>query len=278
MSEKTYDQLKLLLFGYPGTGKTKLISTILDLPAEGYLPALFLDFEQGQRSIRSKCRTVDRTQQETFDTRIQAKKLTSSYNVEQLNNPVTDKLNRVVVESWEDFREVYKLLTTQVPLGKYKTLIIDTISQVDRICQDAVAKNTMGNPFDVNPITQPEMGRLQTHVVWLVSAFLKTGAHFITTAHITEKKDPGFTVDSALPMLTTIKLRQEICGICDAVGYVYTHDSKIFNMSFSKSTNQYAKFRAEDPSKVSGKIFKSNPDPALDEFNIKSFLKAIGDI
>lgn len=278
--QQTYEQLKLLLFGSPGSGKTVLLGSVLDLPKEGYLPALLLDFEEGQRSIRSKCRTIDRTSEEKFDATTGTKRLVYSYNLEQLKNPDINKVNRVVVGSWEDFREVYKLLTTAIPLGLYKTLMIDSISQVDRICQDAVAKNTMKDPFGVKPISQPEMGQLGTHMVWLIKAFLQTGSNLIGTAHITEKNDPGFTSDTNLPMLTGIKLRQEICAMCDAVGYTYTHDSQTFNLSFSKSMATYAKFRAEEPMKVAGKVFSSHIDPtkSKNEFNLKTFLIAIGDL
>lgn len=273
-----YEQLKLMLYGYPGSGKTVLLGTALDLPPEGYLPALFLDFEQGQRSIRSKCNTIERTEEQKFDAQTGTQKTVHTYNIEQFKTPDITKLNRIVVNTWEDFREVYRILTTRVPINTYKMLMIDTMSQVDRICQDAVAKNTMSAPFEVKPITMPEMGHLQTHMVWLINAFIRTGAHIIITAHITEKEDPGFTTETTLPMLTTIKLRQEISAICDAVGYTYTLDSKQFNISFSKNMATYAKFRAEDPSKIAGKIFSSNPDPLKNEFNLKSFLKAIGDI
>lgn len=278
MNDKKYEQLKLLLYGTPGSGKTVLISTVLDLPAEGYLPALFLDFEEGQRSIRSKCHTIDRVVKEEFVGGVVQQ--TASYDIEQLKNPDITKLNRLVVNTWEDFRTVYKLLTTALPLGLYKTLIIDSMSQVDRICQDAVAKNSMKDPFGVKPITQPEMGHLLTHMVWLIDAFLRTGAHFITTAHITEKADPGFSAETTMPLLTTIKLRQTVCGICDAVGYTYTHDSKEFALTFSKSLGVYCKYRAEDPSKIAGKVFTSNIDPKLskNQFNLKTFLEAIGDL
>lgn len=273
------EQLKCMLYGFPGSGKTWLLGTLLDLPQDGYLPILMLDFEQGQRTIRSKCNTIEAKEESKFDVKLNTSKIVRSYNVEQLNAPKTDLINRVVIRTWEDFRVVYQLLSQKVKLGLYKTLIIDTLSQADRICQDAVAKNTMANPFDVKPITQPEMQQLQTHMVWLLQAFINMGSNIVVTAHITEKEDPGFTVETALPMLTTIKLRQEVTAICDLVGYTYTNNSKDFNVSFSKNISAYAKFRAEDPSKIAGKIFSGNNDkPDSSEFNFKTILKAIGDI
>lgn len=273
-----YDRLKLLVYGSPGCGKTRFIASVLDLPEDGYLPALFLDFEEGQRSARSLCNTIERTVETKF---VQGQmKQVSSYNVDQLNNPDPKKLNRLQVSTWDDFRTIYSLLTTQVTIGLYKTLIIDSISHVDRLCQDAVAKNTMAAPFDVKPITQPEMGQLGTHIVWLIDAFLRTGAHLICTAHITEKNDPGYTSSTDLPMLTGIKLRQQVCGICDCVGYMYTYDSKDFNLTFNKSLGSYAKFRSEDPLKFAGKVFTSNIDPKVgkQECNLLTFLKTLGDI
>jgi len=178
--------LNLLIYGEPGVGKTYLAGTAEDDPRTS--PVLFLDIEGGVTTIRHRS-GID----------------------------VAPPLRNI-----KEIEVMYDKLYKSVKDGKlsYKTIVLDSLSEladVDMrsIMEDAYRKNP--DKVDKDVPSQREWGKSRSHMRSIVRAFRDLPCNVIITAQVEgqpTKYMPGFSG----------KLRTEIPGFMDIVGYLYAEN------------------------------------------------------
>ena len=251
---KLIDPLKFLAYGIGGSGKSHLLLSALDIPELN--PLLVLDFEGRLNAFSDKFVSI---------------------NIPDLRThiPVPNKATHIRLRKWSDFDVLYKTLCNDVAKNKYKTTILDSMTAIDRMCQNGIAKNTMADPFNVKPITQPEFNVLTTHMTWLVDALLSLGLNILTTAQVIEKENQdtatSMEVEGLWPLVGGRVNRQYLTAMMDFVGFCKMSSSG-WEINFTNSTSRYAKFSASDSTKILGVTFKSSEK----KFNLKTILTETG--
>src|SRR5215831_14054921 len=178
--------LNILLYADPGVGKTYQIGTCADDPRLS--PVLLFDAEGGVTTLRHKS-TVD----------------------------------VIPVRSIPELEDKYNKLYHSISNGSmyYKTVAIDTLDELADLDMRFIMKAAYArNPdkVDIDVPSPREWGINRSHVRKLVRAFRDLPAHVIFTAHVGVEHEenmppkyfPGFAG----------KLRQEVPGFCDIVGYM----------------------------------------------------------
>lgn len=179
------DWLNILIYADPGVGKTFQIGTCADDPR--LFPVLLFDCEGGTTTIRHK------------------------------------DIDVVSVRSIPELEAQYNKLYHSIRDGKlgYRTVAIDTVTELADLDMRFIMKEAYGrNPDKVNvDVPSPrEWGINRSHIRKIVRAFRDLPAHTIFTAHVGVEHEenmppkyyPGFAG----------KLRQEVPGFCDIVGYM----------------------------------------------------------
>lgn len=176
--------LNMLVYGEPGIGKTRLGGSASEVPELS--PVLVIDVEGGVLSLAKDYPNVD----------------------------------VVRIESWEDMNSVYSDLFDEP--GRYNTVVLDSISEMQkfsmsRIMEAAVAKNPIR---EIEVPGMREWGINGEQIRMLVRAFRDMDINIILTAHVLEDKDETTSTIKYKPSLTG-KLKNEIAGFMDIVGYMY---------------------------------------------------------
>jgi phage nucleotide-binding protein len=183
--------LNLLVYGDPGSGKTFLSGTSADDKATS--PVLLLDVEGGVTTLRHR-KDVD----------------------------------VIRVRSNKDVEKAYNVLVTSVD-GKgalyYKMVVIDSLSELATldmgdIMREAYARNP--DKVDVDVPSQREWGKSREHMRKIVRAFRDLSCHTLFTSHVYTQIEEG-QPNKNLPAFSG-KLRSEIPGFMDIVGYLYVKE------------------------------------------------------
>jgi phage nucleotide-binding protein len=178
--------LNIFIYGKPGVGKTYLAATAED--CEEMLPILLLDVDSGTLTIKD--RSMDVTKIMKFSDIDRA--LTYLEN----NNNV------------------------------YKTVILDTFSEIQRLSLRAVMADVVRKKPDRDPDwpAQQDWGKSTEQLRNIVRRFRDLPMHVIITCHEKEEKEETGAV-TVKPMLPG-KLADEIPSFFDIVGRLYTKTTK----------------------------------------------------
>jgi phage nucleotide-binding protein len=199
--------LNMVLFGVPGCGKTTLAASAQDSPHGRNV--LFIDVEGGTRSI-------------------------------------ADRANIDVIrpESIADVQELYHWLIDMSDVGQepYKTIVIDTISELQRLGM----KDILQKSRDPNFPGIQEWAKSNEQISALVRAFRNLaqlkGWNVIFTAHANEQKDEVTGAILIRPNLTP-KAAELVCGAVDVVGYMTRDYDGKHHLRLEPSNTIVAKYR-----------------------------------
>lgn len=188
---ETVDWLNVLVYGQAGAGKTYLGGTAED--SKFTSPVLFFDVEGGVTTIRHR-KGIDVVPIRSV------KELTDRYNT------------------------IYKSIDSKTGLIYYKTVVVDSLTELADVDMRFIMKQAYDKaPDKVDPdVPSPrEWGKVRNHMRTIVRAFRDLPCNVIFTAHVGVQQDEG------MPTLHfpgfSGKLRTEIPGFMDIVGYMSTH-------------------------------------------------------
>lgn len=202
--------LNLLIYGEPGVGKTWLCGTAEDSKATS--PVLFLDVEGGVTTLRKR-----------------------------------KGLDVVSVRTMEQIVSVHKELYTNP--GYYKTVVVDSLTELQKLDMREIMKEAANrNPNqDEDVPSMREWGKSGERIRRIVRAYRDLPMNTIFTAHTIIDKDANNATNYA-PSLPG-KLRAELPGFLDIVGYMYTFvedDLTVRRVQFAKTKNVTAKDRTDE--------------------------------
>lgn len=187
MSPDQIGFLNLLVFGEPGAGKTYLSGTAQDHPKTS--PVLILDVEGGTVTLRER-----------------------------------PDIDVVQVRSIEQIVEIhYKLY--QENNGYYKTVVIDSLTELQKLDMSDIMRELVQRRPDRDPDVPDvrEWGKTGNHMRKIVRGFRDLPMNTILTALVDPYKDSSGKV-VLYPNLPG-KMRTELAGFFDVVGYLYTRPS-----------------------------------------------------
>lgn len=184
MSPDEIEFLNLLVFGEPGAGKTYLAGTAQDHPKTS--PMLVLDVEGGTTTLRHRS-DIDVVQVRSIDQIVEA------HNMLKVDNN-----------------------------GYYKTVVIDSLTELQKLDMSDIMKELVQRRPDRDPDVPDvrEWGKSGTHMRQIVRAFRDLPMNTILTALVDPFKDSTGSV-VLYPNLPG-KMRTELAGFFDVVGYLYT--------------------------------------------------------
>lgn len=188
MSPDQIEYLNLLVFGEPGAGKTYLAGTAQDHPKTS--PVLVLDVEGGTTTLRQR-----------------------------------PDIDVVQVRSIEQIIEVHNKLVTKND-GYYKTVVIDSLTELQKLDLSDIMKELVQRRPDRDPDVPDvrEWGKTGVHMRKIVRHFRDLPMNTILTALVDPYKDSTGSV-VFYPNLPG-KMRTELAGFFDVVGYLYTRPSE----------------------------------------------------
>lgn len=185
MSPDQIEFLNLLVYGEPGAGKTYLAGTAQDHPKTS--PMLVLDVEGGTTTLRHR----------------------SDIDVIQVRSmqQVIDIHNKLYVEN----------------NGYYKTVVIDSLTELQKLDMFDIMKELTDRRPDRDPDVPDvrEWGKTGVHMRTIVRAFRDLPMNTILTALADPQKDSTGVV-TLYPSVPG-KMRTELAGFFDVVGYLYTN-------------------------------------------------------
>jgi phage nucleotide-binding protein len=176
--------MNMLIYGDPGVGKTRLISTAQD--HESTSPLLLVDIEGGTKTIRNR-------------NDIEVAKIRSMSELIKLQN------------------ELYKE-GDNLP---FKTIALDNMSELQALDIKAIMKEAYSkNPdkVDIDVPSQREWGKTREHLRAITRSFRDLPCHTIMTAHVVTEKNEG-QPDRYFPGFGG-KAKTDVPGFMDIVGFM----------------------------------------------------------
>lgn len=188
--------LNALIYGEPGVGKTLLGGTVED--HIDLMPCLYLDVDGGITTIRHR-------------KRLDVKQVRSMDEVRKYHNVLYESVD------WE----------VEEPALVYKSLIVDTGSELAKLDMRAIMKNTKAvkeGKQDPYVPSQREYLIAGERMKEIVRSFRDLPCHFFMFCHSGDSKD-NHNRNTFFPQFSG-KLRHEIAGFFDIVGYMWASVEK----------------------------------------------------
>lgn len=206
-------KIKLLVYGDPGVGKTTFAASSA---AEKELsPVLFLNVEGGMLSV------------------------------------VDYKPDTVDIKSMDDLARAFRYLTSSA--NKYKTVIIDSLSELAQLGLDSVVGKALGKNGGsgskregMDDAFLEDYGKNTHQIARIIRAFRDLPMHVILTCLSASTMDDAKR-ETVYPALTP-KLRSQIPAYVDIVGYLFVAQDNEGKSTRRMLFQPYGKFMAKDRS------------------------------
>jgi hypothetical protein len=183
-----YAWIKMLVYGEPGVGKTRLAGSAVQVPE--MQPVLLMDFEGGTLSLADM-----------------------------------PDINIVRLTSWTAVDRLYGSLYDKNP---YKTIIVDSLSELQKFSMSEIMRAVVTKDSDRDPdiASLREWGKNSEQVRRFVRAFRDLQCNVIFTALVSEDRDEHSGVVKTRPSLPG-KLKGEVSGYVDIVLYMYKKEVRV---------------------------------------------------
>lgn len=212
LNVKTPDEaiqyLNFLVYGEPGAGKTYLAATAQD--HEDTRPILFLDIEGGTTTIRKR-KDVDVIQVRTME-----------------------QVESIYAELRKEGSDLY-----------YNTVVLDSATELQKLDMRTVMREQFNKKPDTTDIyvpSQREWGKSGERMRITIRGYKDLPCNTIVTCMVAQDKDDSTGITSYFPSLPG-KLRSEIPGFFDVVGYLSSKTTKNGNQEEIVRTLQTARTR-----------------------------------
>lgn len=206
------DWINLLVYGDPGVGKTRLMSTAQD--HEGTAPILFLDIDGGVTTLRKR--------------------------------PDIDVRS---IRSIQDITDIYNEVVKDTS-GYYRSIVIDSLTELQKLDMTTVMRSAPAvqrGDQDPDVPSQREWGKSSERIRRIVRAYRDLPMNTLFTAHAYQVTDKDGNLVGIYPSLPG-KLRIEISGFLDIVGYMFVDlkgTETIRKLQFAKTKRVIAKDRTD---------------------------------
>jgi len=194
------DPINLMVYSPAGHGKTVLLGS--GVGDARICPMLFLDFESGKMSIKSKIRVVSLDQ------------------LKDGSKPTINKIDVVEIHDWEDYEVVGDYLASVE--HPYKTIAIDSLSEVNYMNMEGAIENgkrARPSTHDADIAEMQDYLRSYAQMRRLIRFYRDLPLHTIFSASAEIVNDPGAKRERMWPLLNG-KLRFEVPGLVDILGYL----------------------------------------------------------
>jgi len=243
--------ISLLIAGKSGVGKTSLVNDLKD-------PVLLIDMEAGDLSVKNKlCDTIKvRTVEELFDLAV-----------------IIGGANPAIIDSKEWFSQAhYDKVEKAVGgrekfLGKYKTIMFDSLTEMGRIFLKWAEKqpeNNVNGKLNLRGC----YGDLARHGLRLLHHLKHTSDINIIFVSILEEVLDDFNRKSYSLQIEGAKIAKELAGILDEVFTMdfkkSDKDGKIYRVFYTSADNEFG-YPAKDRSGILKPIEIANLDTILEK-------------
>ena len=243
--------ISLLIAGKSGVGKTSLVNDLKD-------PVLLIDMEAGDLSVKNKlCDTIKvRTVEELFDLAV-----------------IIGGANPAIIDEKEWFSQAhYDRVNDAVGgrekfLGKYKTIMFDSLTEMGRIFLKWAEKqpeNNVNGKLNLRGC----YGDLARHGLRLLHHLKHTSDINIIFVSILEEVLDDFNRKSYSLQIEGAKIAKELAGILDEVFTMdfkkSDKDGKIYRVFYTSADNEFG-YPAKDRSGILKPIEIANLDTILEK-------------
>lgn len=175
---------KILVYGDSGSGKTYFAGTFPD--------PLFLDLEDGMRSLLQLSRNIKRYPRDPSQT----------------------------ITTLDEVKGFYKIVKSIKPQdAPFKTIVIDSLNELQiLVLENSVKTNPSTRIYDDQP-TMQDYGKLARDMQTLVRLFIKLPYNIVFIAGAKEREYPE---DKLLPLFLGKKTGPDVRRIIEQIGYCYT--------------------------------------------------------
>lgn len=227
MALKIGEEIKALIYGSPGTGKTRFCGSASTDPRTA--PVLMLDLEGGIRTLSGRTRVLE--------------------DVSQLGKPLDGTIDVLRVRTWPGMQKVYDFLfeaKSKDTRGAYNTLIVDSLTEANQM---ALMYVTTNSPMPKLEVDIPEQRDYQkSHD--LMKKFLRglrdlEGLHVFYTALPKMAAEETSSIARIKPSLVG-RLAEEAMAILDFVGYLRVNNTKERELVFQPEGRVDAKERTRE--------------------------------
>lgn len=175
---------KILVYGDSGSGKTYFAGTFPD--------PLFLDLEDGMRSLLPLKRNIQRYPKNPSSTITEIAQVKQFYDIVKTIKP------------------------SEAP---FKTIVLDSLNELQiLVLEQSIKSNQVNRIYDDQP-TQGDYGKLARDMQTLVRLFIKLPYNIIFVAGCKERE---FAEDKLLPLFLGKKTGPDVRRIIEQIGYCYT--------------------------------------------------------
>lgn len=253
--ELTYrDPLRIMINGFPGSGKTRLISTIMDERLSCLHPVLYLDIQGGGKTLGPNVNNLD---------------------IDTYHKVDTTKINTIRITKWSDYLQLSQKMLEGNFSKLYNLIVIDTVSALARL-HALHYTGAISKPWhEARPLHLNEYGHALARFVSMLERF--SNKNLILTTQPKEVVIPGQPDDTPPEKLKHCinfqldgQVSTEFAAFVDYAGYLSKKAVNQWELTFTSNPSLYAKYRQpiSDNGKCSpieGKIF-SNQDITM--FNV----------
>lgn len=218
----TSDYLRILVYGVPGSGKTTLAGSTVDVPDMN--DVLYLDLEQGRKSIKNNDRIKDWKKVTVVPIK-DYKQLASVHKFLKAHVRLRDSNDEAKLKKLEaKFRgvEPEEIKTPK----RFRTVVVDTLTEFNQIClyellglsTDMNLEEAMSDDGEVDVATFAEYKKNNMLVQLVTRAYRDLEMNSIFLCHQSYVQDELKRFHYA-PALTG-KLAGQVQGFVDIVGYL----------------------------------------------------------
>lgn len=222
------DDVKALIYGMPGGGKTTFVSSAIADPRT--TPCILLDLEGGTKSIKSLTRVIDWS---------------------DIGKPVEGKIDVIRIKDFPDLQRMYDFLFDRKQedvRSSYKCVIIDSLTEVNYVNLKFCLKSAPASVIRMEPDMPEQRDYMKSNysMKTLIRGFRDIeGLHVFYTATQQERTEGDSKLVMIKPNLIG-KLAEEVMAIVDIVAYQkYSATRKQYEMAFIPEGRFVAKARTE---------------------------------